>query len=102
MMAYSYLVEKDVIFTGSKTTPDGTQTVSVSSSVKHYNPYYNLDIHIEYSSSPNSPTKIKKSAHQRFSTAFQFWYDEDGVLVNDYFEADIKKFFTNTEAAKTE
>ncbi|KAI8600857.1 signal peptidase complex subunit 2 [Dissophora ornata] len=101
MMAYSYFVEKETVFAGSKTTPNGVQTISVGSSVKHYNPYYDLDIRMEFSGS-SAKTKIKKATHQQFSTAFRFWFDEDGVLAQDQFEADIAKFFANTEATHVE
>ncbi|KAF8976067.1 hypothetical protein BGZ46_008592 [Entomortierella lignicola] len=97
MMAYAYLVEKHTVFTGSKTTPTSKQTISVGSSVKSYNPYYDLDISMEFSGTSAS-SKTKKSTHQQFSTAFHSWFDEDGVLAQDLFEADIAKFFANTEA----
>ncbi|KAG0002392.1 hypothetical protein BGZ79_003073 [Entomortierella chlamydospora] len=101
MMAYGYLVEKNTVFSGSKTTPNGKQTISVGSSVKSYNPYYDLDIHMEFSGA-SATTKTKKSAHQQFSTGLNSWFDEDGVLVQDQFEADMTKFFTNTEATHIE
>ncbi|KAF9907557.1 hypothetical protein EC991_010853 [Linnemannia zychae] len=105
MMAYAYLVEKDTVFTGSKTTSHGTQTLSVGSSVKSYNPYYDIDLRMEVSGSSSSTAssiKGKKATHQQFSTAFQYWFDEDGVLVQEQFEADIVKFLANTEATHIE
>ncbi|KAG0197118.1 hypothetical protein BGX28_009373 [Mortierella sp. GBA30] len=105
MMAYAYLVEKNIVFTGSKVTPNGTQTISVGSSVKGYNPYYDLEVHMDFSgssSSPSSSSKTRKSTHQQFSTAFRYWFDEDGVLAQDLFEADIAKFLANTEATHIE
>jgi len=109
MMAYAYLVEKNTIFTGYKSTPLGTQTISVGSSVKSYNPYYDIDLHMDISGSLSSsvgPSKTaikgKKSTQQQFSTAFQYWFDEDGVLAQEQFEADIVKFLANTEATHIE
>ncbi|KAF9117171.1 hypothetical protein BGX27_000020 [Mortierella sp. AM989] len=99
MMAYGYFVEKDTVFSGSKTTPSGKQIISVGSSVKHYNPFYDLDIRMEFS---GASLKTKKSAHQQFSTAFYSWFDEDGVLAQDQFEANIENFFANTEATHIE
>ncbi|KAF9425959.1 hypothetical protein BGZ76_002993 [Entomortierella beljakovae] len=101
MMAYSYFVEKNIIFVGSKTTPNGKHTISVGSSIKHCNPYYDLDIHMNFSGSSGA-VKAKKIVHQEFSTAFGSWYDEDGVLAQDQFEADLAKFFANTEAVHLE
>ncbi|KAG0366856.1 signal peptidase complex subunit 2 [Gamsiella multidivaricata] len=101
MMAYAYFVERDTIFSGTKTTANGTQTISVGSNVKHYSPYYDLEIHMEFSGKTASST-TKKSTHQQFSTAFRYWFDEDGVLAHDLFEADIAKFFANTEATHVE
>ncbi|KAG0045870.1 hypothetical protein BGZ83_008916 [Gryganskiella cystojenkinii] len=98
MMGYAYLVEKDTVFTGSKTSPKGTQTISLGSSVKGYNPYYDMDLRINFSGSATAPGKAKISTHQEFSTAFRFWFDEDGVLAQDLFEADMEKFLANTEA----
>jgi len=46
--------------------------------------------------------KGTKSTRQQFSTAFQYWFDEDGVLVQEQFEADIVKFLANTEATHIE
>ncbi|GJJ77338.1 signal peptidase complex subunit 2 [Entomortierella parvispora] len=97
MMGYSYLVEKNTIFTGSKTTPKGTQTIALGSSVKSYNPYYDLDLRMDFDGASKS-SKSKKSTHQQYSTAFRFWFDEDGVLAQDLFEADMEKFLANTEA----
>ncbi|KAG0342581.1 hypothetical protein BG004_005655 [Podila humilis] len=106
MMAYAYLVEKNTIFAGTKATPAGTQSISVQSSVKQYNPYYDIsvDMNVKQNISPVSSAapKIKKATHQEFSTAFQYWFDEDGVLAQDVFEADIAKFLANTEATHIE
>ncbi|KAG0315292.1 hypothetical protein BGZ99_007547 [Dissophora globulifera] len=107
MTLYAYFIEKETVFTGSKTTANGTQTITVGSSVKHYNPYYDLDIRMDFSgaragSGSSSVTKTKKWTHQQFSTAFRFWFDEDGVLAQDQFEADIVKFLANTEATHLE
>ncbi|KAF9098262.1 hypothetical protein BGX29_000011 [Mortierella sp. GBA35] len=109
MMAYAYLVEKETIFTGSKSTPHGIQTISVGTSVKSYNPYYDIDLHMNISGSSSSSStgskttiKGKKSTHQQFSTAFQYWFDEDGVLAQEQFEADVVKFLANTEATHIE
>ncbi|KAF9189531.1 hypothetical protein BGZ51_005604 [Haplosporangium sp. Z 767] len=109
MMVYAYFVEKETIFTGSKSTPNGTQTITVSSAVRNYNPYYDLDIRMNISgsstvssSSSSTVSKTKKSTHQQFSTAFRYWFDEDGVLAQDLFEADLSKFLANTEATHIE
>ncbi|KAG0296989.1 hypothetical protein BGZ96_008025 [Linnemannia gamsii] len=111
MMVYAYFVEKDTIFTGYKSTPHGTQTISVGSSVKSYNPYYDIDLIMDISGQSSSTSsagtskttvKGKKSTHQQFSTAFQYWFDEDGVLAQENFEADIVKFLANTEATHIE
>jgi signal peptidase complex subunit 2 len=83
----------------------------VGSSVKSYNPYYDIDLRMDSSRSSSSTSsagtakttiKGKKSTHQQFSTAFQYWFDEDGVLAQDQFEADIVKFLANTEATHIE
>ncbi|KAF9335027.1 hypothetical protein BG006_001016 [Podila minutissima] len=107
MMAYAYLVEKNTIFAGSKITPNGTQTIAVESSVKQYHPYYDMafDMKVDHSKSASSASSAapkKKATHQEFSTAFQYWFDEDGVLAQDAFEADIAKFLANTEATHLE
>ncbi|KAF9989036.1 Signal peptidase complex subunit 2 [Mortierella antarctica] len=109
MMAYAYLVEKNTIFSGSKITPTGTQVISVGSSIKNYDPYYELEIQMDFtgssttsSSGSSKTTKARKATHQHFSTAFRFWFDEDGVLAQDLFEADLTKFLANTEATHVE
>ncbi|KAF9933765.1 hypothetical protein FBU30_004566 [Linnemannia zychae] len=103
MMAYAYFVEKDIIFTGYKSTPYGTQKISVGSSVKGYNPYYDMDVRMEITGSSSSAgIKGKKSTYQQFSTAFQYWFDEDGVLAQEQFDSDIAKFLVNTEATHIE
>ncbi|KAF9426875.1 hypothetical protein BGZ94_005873 [Podila epigama] len=104
MMAYGYFVEKNTVFSGTKTTPNGSQTISVGSSVKPYNPYYDmtLEMTLNHNASATSTPPTKKATHQEFSTAFRYWFDEDGVLAQDVFEADIAKFLANTEATHIE
>ncbi|KAF9363633.1 hypothetical protein BGX34_003675 [Mortierella sp. NVP85] len=101
MMSYMYFVEKNIIFTGTKTTSNGKTTISVSSSVKNYNPCYDLDIRMNFTGGSSS-AKLRKVTHQQFSTALNFWFDEDGVLDQELFGADIQKFVSNTEATHTE
>jgi signal peptidase complex subunit 2 len=76
----------------------------VGSSVKSYNPYYDIDIHMDVSGSSSSTASLKgkKSTRQQFSTAFQYWFDQEGVLAQEQFEADIAKFLANTEATHIE
>lgn len=70
--------------------------------MKQYHPYYDmaLDMKLDHASASSAPKK--KATHQEFSTAFQYWFDEDGVLAQDAFEADIAKFLANTEATHVE
>ncbi|KAF9956105.1 Signal peptidase complex subunit 2 [Modicella reniformis] len=82
-------------------TGNGKIIISVNSSVQGYDPYYDLDIHMVATGSSGS-LKSKKTTHQQFSTALRFWFDEDGVLAQDQFEADILKFLANTEATHIE
>lgn len=46
--------------------------------------------------------KSRKLTHQQFSTSLNYWFDEDGVLDQELFGADILKFVSNTEATHTE
>ncbi|KAG0223311.1 hypothetical protein BGW42_005984 [Actinomortierella wolfii] len=105
MWAYSYFVEKDAIFTGYKTTPNGSQSIVASSSVKNYNPYYDLDLSVSItpsSTGSSSPKTKAKATKQSFSTAFGSWFHEDGVLARDIFEEDLRRFVANTEATHME
>ncbi len=81
----------------------------MGSSIKNYDPYYELEIHMNFSGSSTTSssgsskaTKTRKATRQQFSTAFRFWFDEDGVLAQDLFEADVAKFLANTEATHVE
>ncbi|KAF9583612.1 hypothetical protein BGW38_009038 [Lunasporangiospora selenospora] len=101
MMGYAQFVEKNTVFLGSKTTSEGTQTISVGTGVRNYDPFYIINIDMTQpprKSSGSVAPKPKKATHQEYSTAFRFWFDEDGVLARDLFEADLKKFLANTEA----
>lgn len=74
--------------------------------MKPYHPYYDMafDMKLDHASasSASSAAPKKKATHQEFSTAFQYWFDEDGVLAQDAFEADIAKFLANTQATHIE
>ncbi|KAF9976990.1 hypothetical protein BGZ73_007296 [Actinomortierella ambigua] len=104
MWAYSYFVEKNAVFTGSKTTTNASHTIVASSNVKNYTPYYDLDLSVSVTpnSSASSSKAKAKAAKQSFSTAFGSWFDEDGVLARDVFEEDIRRFVANTEATHLE
>ncbi|KAG0217095.1 signal peptidase complex subunit 2 [Mortierella sp. GBAus27b] len=101
MMGYMFFVEKNTIFAGTRTRPNGTAVISVGSSIKSYSPYYELDIRM-HATAITGTTKRVKRTHQKFSTAVNYWFDEDGVLDSDSFEADIAKFLANTEATHSE
>ncbi|KAF9161975.1 Signal peptidase complex subunit 2 [Actinomortierella ambigua] len=105
MWAYSYFFEKNAVFTGSKTTSNASHSIVASSSVKSFIPFYDLDLSVSITPNSTSASSSKakaKVANQTFSTSFGSWFDEDGVLVREIFEEDLRRFIANTEATHME